>query len=137
MKLPVEAGGYAGLEAGEQHPVVRHHRGPDVGLEVIAPAPEMLWSEGQSAACHAARTGLPASRWPAPPGHQGRAAALGEEALDQRQIVAEPGASARAFFSGPGLANSLDRVLSGSIHNESICGVLNPIPAALRWPVAF
>ena len=38
-KLPVGAGSLCRFEAGEQHQVVRHHRGPDVGLEVIESAP--------------------------------------------------------------------------------------------------
>jgi hypothetical protein len=37
-KLPVGAG-LDRFEAGEQHQIVRHHRGPDVVLEVIEPAP--------------------------------------------------------------------------------------------------
>src|SRR5438132_3009233 len=31
--------GLCRFETGEQHQVVRYHRGPDVGLEVIEPAP--------------------------------------------------------------------------------------------------
>ena len=38
-KLPVELVGLCRFEAGEQHQVVGHHGGPDVGLEVIEPAP--------------------------------------------------------------------------------------------------
>src|SRR5271155_4728695 len=41
----VRAGGLCRFEACQQHQVVGHHCGPDVGLEVIDPAP--------SAACHA------------------------------------------------------------------------------------
>ena len=33
------ARGLCRFETGDQHQVVRHHRGPDVGLEVIEPAP--------------------------------------------------------------------------------------------------
>src|SRR5205823_14239861 len=39
LKLPAGAGAYAGLRRASSTRFVRHHRGPDVGLEMIEPAP--------------------------------------------------------------------------------------------------